>query len=313
MIEMNRIVPVKVRGKMSGSGKLLSNSAVGKNCIRHANNPIQSLCLLVFYLLSPAIHLFTTFTRSAHQLLRVKSVVMDFFLPKFLYWQFFVTPQLPRTSFAGQTIIVTGGNAGLGLEASRHFVNMGAAKVIIACRTISKGENAKISIEESSGRKGVVEIYKLDLANYASVKAFAQQCQALDRIDAIVENAGISVSKFELTEDHESTITTNVVSTFLLALLILPKLRETASKYNVQPRLSIVSSEVHFWNDMQKERQQPRILEYTKEESKAEMGSRDSVSPRSSRSSTAANWPRKSMEVETLRDSQLSQSWSMLV
>ena len=39
----------------------------------------------------------------------------------------------------------------------------------------------------------------------------------------------------------------NVVSTFLLALMILPKLQETATKFNVTPYLTIVSSDVHAW------------------------------------------------------------------
>ena len=197
---------------------------------------------------------------------------MDFFLPRFLYWQLFVTPPLPKEDFAGQTIIVTGGNNGLGLEAARHFTNMNAKKVIIACRSLPKGEAAKKSIEESSGRKGVVDVFHLDLSSYASVKAFAEQCQNLDRIDVLIENAGISVDKFERTENNESTITTNVISTFLLALMMLPKLRETASKYNVKPRLTIVSSEVHYLHTMKKERQQPNMLEYCRDESKAEMG-----------------------------------------
>ena len=154
------------------------------------------------------------------------------------------------------------------------MANMNAKKVIIACRSLSKGEAAKKSIEESSGRKGVVELFQLDLSSYASVKAFVEQCQTLDRIDALVENAGISVEKFERTENNESTITTNVISTFLLALMMLPKLRETASKYNIKPRLTIVSSEVHYLHDMKKERQQPNILEYCSDETKAEMGFR---------------------------------------
>ncbi len=46
---------------------------------------------------------------------------------------------------------------------------------------------------------------------------------------------------------NESTITVNVVSTFLLALLILPKLQETAKLQGTTPNLTIVSSEVHFF------------------------------------------------------------------
>ena len=41
-------------------------------------------------------------------------------------------------------------------------------------------------------------------------------------------------------------VTVNVVSTFLLALLILPKLQETAQVYNIVPNLCVVSSELHF-------------------------------------------------------------------
>ena len=46
-------------------------------------------------------------------------------------------------------------------------------------------------------------------------------------------------------EDNESTITVNVVSTFLLALLLLPKLRQTAVQSGTQPRLVVMTSEVH--------------------------------------------------------------------
>jgi retinol dehydrogenase-12 len=60
---------------------------------------------------------------------------------------------------------------------------------------------------------------------------------------------GISTEKFQLFEGQESTITVNVISTFLLALLVLPALKRSSQKYNIQPRLTIVASEVHHWTD----------------------------------------------------------------
>lgn len=69
----------------------------------------------------------------------------------------------------------------------------------------------------------------------------------MERLDILVENAGISTAKFVKVAGNESTITTNVVSTFLLALLMLPKLQETSRKFNIVPTLTIVSSEVHFF------------------------------------------------------------------
>lgn len=174
------------------------------------------------------------------------TIAMSFFL-KFIYTQLFVTPPYLTQPFTSQTVIVTGSNVGLGLEAARHFTRLGASKVILAVRSTSKGETAKADIEASTSRTGVVEVWPLDLSSYESVKEFAKRAEGLERLDALVENAGVipSGSNFDLAEDNETTITTNVVSTFLLALLLMPTLRRTARKFNTQPRLVIVSSEVH--------------------------------------------------------------------
>lgn len=166
-------------------------------------------------------------------------------MPSFIYSQLFVKPPYPTTSCAGQSVIVTGSNVGLGLEAARHFVRLGAAKVILAVRNTAAGEDAKRSIEQSTKRQGVCEVWELDLASYASVKSFAAQASKLPRLDVLLENAAIATRNFALAENDERSITVNVVSTFLLALLLLPKLRETAKKFQTTPRLTIVTSEVH--------------------------------------------------------------------
>ncbi|KAK0345952.1 hypothetical protein LTR91_018018 [Friedmanniomyces endolithicus] len=168
-------------------------------------------------------------------------------LPAFFYTQLFITPSAPTTSCTGKTIIVTGANTGLGKEAARHFVQLGAEKVILGCRSLDKGEAAKRDIEVSTGRKGVVEVWELDLGDYGSVQGFAERAGGLRRLDCVVENAGINTNKFVEVGGNESTITVNVVSTFLLALLILPKLQETAKLQGTTPNLTIVSSEVHFF------------------------------------------------------------------
>ena len=82
-----------------------------------------------------------------------------------------------------------------GKEAARHFVRLGAEKVIIACRSAQKGEAAKKDIETSTKRTGVVEVWSLDLQDYDSIKSFAAKAQGLQRIDSLVENAGIRNAK----------------------------------------------------------------------------------------------------------------------
>lgn len=168
----------------------------------------------------------------------------------FFYSQFFVTPSLdPSTTFAGQTIIVTGSNIGLGRDAARQLAYLGASRVIIAVRSLSKGEEAAASIRASLPDSSTtsLEVWSLDLSSYESIQDFATRASKLDRLDGLLENAGIATFKFTVAEEHESTIMVNVVGTFLLALLVLPKLRETASKFNVVPHITIVSSELAFW------------------------------------------------------------------
>lgn len=169
-------------------------------------------------------------------------------LGSFFYRQFFVTPPHPAEDFTGKTIIVTGANVGLGFEAVKHFTRLNASKVVIAVRSLDKGEAAKKEIEFSTKRTGIVEVWQLDLLSYESVKQFAERASSLERIDALIENAGLATQTHRLAASgNEVTIDTNVVSTFLLALLLLPKLKQTAQRFNTQPHLVIVSSEVHFW------------------------------------------------------------------
>lgn len=167
----------------------------------------------------------------------------------FLYSQLLVQPLWPTQMFNGQTVIVTGSNTGLGKEAARHFTRLGAARVILAVRNTKAGEDARAYIEATTQcAPGTVEVWPLDLGSYASVRAFAARAAAdLDRVDVLCENAGVEARTKRVVEGHEVTITVNVISTFLLALLMLPKLKETARRMGRQTTLTIVSSEVHAW------------------------------------------------------------------
>ena len=167
---------------------------------------------------------------------------------QFIYGQLFTPIPKPTTSFEGKTVIVTGSNVGLGKEAARHITRGKASTVILAVRSLEKGEAAKKDIEESTGIKNVVKVWHLDMSSYQSVIDFAERAaKELQRIDIAILNAGIATPKWEIFEKDESTITVNVVSTFLLALLLLPKMKQTASQFNIRPTLTIVASEVHFW------------------------------------------------------------------
>lgn len=165
----------------------------------------------------------------------------------FLYSQFFIRLPYPRGSYAGKTVIVTGSNVGLGKEAARHYVRLGASRLVLAVRNLDKGHAAKQDIEATTQcASDVVKVWSLDMASYASVQKFASRVDSeLDRVDIFIANAGVAHFKYAVVEDNEATITVNVVSTFLLAALLMPKMKATAAKFKTRPTFTITTSEVH--------------------------------------------------------------------
>ncbi|KAI8167145.1 hypothetical protein K4K49_008042 [Colletotrichum sp. SAR 10_70] len=164
---------------------------------------------------------------------------------EFLQSQLFTEVPVPTKKFNGQTIIVTGSNTGLGLEAARHFILLEAAKVILAVRSIPKGKEALTRLEEATGTKGVVEVWELDLSSYATVHKFAKQACSLERLDVLVNNAGVMTYDFVLAEKDDSLITVNAVSPLLLSILLLPKMRETSLRYDKETVITFVGSLGH--------------------------------------------------------------------
>lgn len=203
------------------------------------------------------------------------------FLAAFIYRQFIHYPPVPTASFKGKTAIVTGSNVGLGKEACRWLVRLGASQVILACRNLEKGKAAAKDIQATTPcSSDTLQVWHLDMSSYASVQAFADKVKAeLPRLDVLLLNAGIGTMKFRMTEDNEETITTNVVSLTLLAFLLHPKLRETAAKYNTQTHLTVTASELYEVAKF-KERNAPagQLFATLADESKSNMRERYHVS-----------------------------------
>src|SRR5687768_5843253 len=78
---------------------------------------------------------------------------------------------------AGKTYIVTGSNIGIGLETVRHLVAQRPKRVIMAVRSLKRGEAARLDVEATTGVTGVAQVWHLDLSSYESIKKFAKQVQ----------------------------------------------------------------------------------------------------------------------------------------
>jgi retinol dehydrogenase 12 len=137
----------------------------------------------------------------------------------------------------------------LGLDAAKLLVRLNCSTLVLACRSIAKGEQAKqeilASLPESTHPTPNIVTFALDLSSFQSVVDFTESCKTLPRLDAAILSAGVFLVDFTITEGFETTIAINVVSTFLLATLLLPQLRSTARNNRVTTTIAIVGSAVH--------------------------------------------------------------------
>jgi NAD(P)-dependent dehydrogenase (short-subunit alcohol dehydrogenase family) len=140
----------------------------------------------------------------------------------------------------GKTVIVTGGNSGLGLEAVKAIALKGAY-VIMACRSVSKGEQAKEQILKFHP-KADIKVMEIDLTNLNSIKSFVVKFkQNHTKLDILLNNAGIMMVPYSLTKDgFESQIGTNHLGHFALTGLLLDLLKSTPKS-----RVVNVSSMAH--------------------------------------------------------------------
>jgi retinol dehydrogenase-12 len=102
------------------------------------------------------------------------------------------------------------------------------------------------------------------------VKSFASKVATLPRVDAVVLNASIGTTDWEVFEGHESTITVNVISTMLLVLLLLPTMRASAEKFDIVPVIDVVCSDIHRWSPF-RERNAPNIFAEISDKNLADM------------------------------------------
>ena len=155
---------------------------------------------------------------------------------------------------SGMTAVVTGANAGIGLEMARVLARHGAL-VVLACRDIERAKQAGDRIRADDGRAGLA-VVRLDLASLASVREAAAEIRsAYPRLDLLINNAGVMEVPYERTEDgFELTLATNHLGHFALTGLVLDRLLETPGS-----RIVTMSSQGHEegvmnFDDLQSER-----------------------------------------------------------
>ncbi len=133
-------------------------------------------------------------------------------------------PAVVTADLSGKTLVLIGANAGLGFEAAKHFAKMNPARLVLTARDEAKGKDALtrtflhlsdlrwclticiiIGIQKETGYTKA-ELWIIDLANFSSIVAFADRAdRELERLDILVENAGMATWEYEQVEGWERT------------------------------------------------------------------------------------------------------------
>jgi NAD(P)-dependent dehydrogenase (short-subunit alcohol dehydrogenase family) len=163
-----------------------------------------------------------------------------------------VTPTPDGVDLSGKTIIVTGGNTGIGYETARQFLALRASKVILAVRTPTKGEEARDQLlldseVQKNNPEAEIKIMKVDMANYKNVIGFSDNVKKeVSELHVLLLNAGIGQLNYETCDTgHEKVTQVNYISNVLLTLELLPLLEATAAKSGSPTRISWVGSRQH--------------------------------------------------------------------
>lgn len=137
-------------------------------------------------------------------------------------------------------IIVTGASGAMGSEAVRALVRAGRP-VWMACRNLEKGEQVRTAILRDCPSASL-ELSRLDLASFASIRAFVEGLPEGQRFAGLFNNAGTMCRRFSRSEDGlERTWAVNYVGPYLLTRLLLPRFAEGAVLVNMVSLSTLVA------------------------------------------------------------------------
>ena len=141
--------------------------------------------------------------------------------------------QRTNASLAGTTVVISGATSGVGLAAAREVARFGG-RVVLLARNAAKGRAVQAELERDFGAEAA--LFLADFARLTDVRRVARALLgALDRIDVLINSAGVHSTRRIHTEDgFELTFCVNHLAPFLLTQRLIPRMREAGAGRIVQ-------------------------------------------------------------------------------
>lgn len=161
----------------------------------------------------------------------------------------------PVTSMQDRTVVITGANSGIGLETSVALAGAGA-RIVMGCRNATTAAAAVDEVRRRSDNDDI-ETRSLDLSDLDHVRRFAASLADLDRIDVLINNAGLMLDeRGESAQGHEATFATNHLGPFLLTSLLTEQLvaAPTGRVVNVASLAHRMAPRGVDWSDVERRR-----------------------------------------------------------
>ena len=175
-------------------------------------------CIIPLFLLAPLPSLWLAFVPA--------SIILHTLFYGHLLDLFLIGGKLAAKRLDGKTVIVTGGNSGIGYTTALDLAKRGA-RVIIGCRSEERGTRAERDLREESG-SDLVFFRQIDLGSKVSIREFSEKLLREEtRIDILINNAGLTTSGLT-TDGFELVFGVNHLGPFYLTNLLLDRIKESA-------------------------------------------------------------------------------------
>ena len=165
------------------------------------------------------------------------------------------------SDLSGKCIIVTGANTGIGFAAARGLASKGA-RVLLGCRDKTRAQAAIARITAQLPQANLAFL-PLDLADIASLPRTVAMAEREERIDALINNAGLMGPPLSLTaQGVEPHFGVNHLGPFALTALMLPKLAQTPGARVVLTSSVSYKSATMDWDDLAASKSYNRAKRY---------------------------------------------------